>query len=108
MKEANLAFALNTHLFSLIRSPPISSTAQRAIKPPQPELRYYERRELERQEEKRLDLLANPPPPPLTWREWIEKFLLFAAAAVFAVLVSQVVVPVAQQYLGQRSVREEL
>lgn len=97
IKEANLAFALNTHLFSLIR--PIDLTDSTAQKPKR-ELRYFERRELERQEREKQLLLTQEPVVPNTWSERIERFALFAVTAALGVFLSQVVLPRITAYLG--------
>jgi len=102
VKEANLAFALNTHLFSLIR-PSLSSSLVPRKTPakPQRELRYYERREIERKQREAQKLLTNGPEIPNTWGQMIEKLVLFGIAAVLGGVLSQVVIPYVIKYVGR-------
>jgi hypothetical protein len=108
VKEANLAFALNTHLFSLIR-PPTESSALVTVdstsgslvaadvfkRPEYAGLRYFEIRELERQRK-----LRDEPVVPNTWRERIERFLFFVLAAGFGLLVSRYAPVLVQKVMG--------
>ena len=122
VKEANLAFALNIHLFSLIRQPltnavgsPLSASDPTQISVPRYDasgrpLRYFEIRELQKQEKARVKLLMNGPEKPNTWRDRIERFLLFSSAAGISWVVGQygvpylkdVVLPQAQLFLQSR------
>ena len=92
IKEANLAFALNTQLFSLIRPSPSSSLvtrqADQAVQSPQRELRYFEKRELERKRREEERLLIEGPEVPNTWPQMIERFLLFGVTAVMGWFLS--------------------
>jgi len=99
IKEANLAFALNTHLFSLIR-PDSSLVPRNPPRKAQPELRYYEKRELERLRKEKERLEREGPVVPNTWREMIERFGLFAVAVIMGVLITQVVLPYLSKVVG--------
>ncbi|KAL7421083.1 hypothetical protein Q5752_003967 [Cryptotrichosporon argae] len=80
VKEANLAFALNTHLFSLIPPPP--------PRPVQPPMRYYERLALEREAKR----LAAPPP---TAAQRAQSYAVYVLALALSYVVATYVVPAA-------------
>jgi hypothetical protein len=63
-------------------------------------LRYYEKRELERQEAERQRLLHPELQVTTSWRERAEKFALFGATVVLGLGVSKYVVPLVTEYLG--------
>lgn len=101
VKEANLAFALNTHLFALINPPssvaiPSSSNdtavdvVNRPLDPSQPHKRYYE-------------LNQNGKPKEVatkqTWRELIERFALAALALFIGQIIARFGVPWARKQL---------
>ena len=115
VKEANLAFALNVHLFSLIRQtttmrPPssvprssqastipsssIASTISTPTKIPthnakgEP-LRYYERRQLEQEAKERERKAAAALEPKRTWTQSFERFAVFAVAVGITLGFSQ-------------------
>lgn len=81
VKEAILAFMLNTHIFTLIPEPK-----------PKRELRYYEKLELERKRQAELN-----PPKKLTWGEQAVRFLWFVAATLFGLFLATFVAPRAAQ-----------
>ena len=98
VKEANLAFALNIHLFSLIRQAthvtiPASKNAP-AVRVPRVDksgkpLRYYEMKELERDEKARVKLLTDKPVRPNTWMERIERFAILSLAVAVSAGLSK-------------------
>jgi hypothetical protein len=115
VKEANLAFSLNTHLFSLIRPSTsqevtITTSQTTTLLAPQdphgtshlitrPEhvgLRYYEIRALEQARQ-----LRENPPKPNTWPERIERFFIFAGMALAGWFISRFVAPAAMPYLEE-------
>lgn len=78
VREANLAFLLNTHLFSLINPP--------APKPKQRELRYYEKLELKRAAERAAQ-------PPKTLADHLITLAYVSGAVIFGMLLFHVVWP---------------
>lgn len=124
VKEANVAFALNIHLFSLIRQNSIaitgsSSALSLAKTTParipthnaqgQP-LRYYERRQLEQEAKERERKAAAALEPKKTWAETFERFSIFAIAVGMTMgftkygwpWVAREVMPRARDYAGDR------
>ena len=105
VKEANLAFALNTQLFSLIElSAPSPSLSMKTQANPPRELRYYERMEIERKAREEQRLLVEGPVAPVTWRQRIERFGLFALTAFMGVFITQVVYRFLMRYSGRSGV----
>jgi len=86
VKEANLSFSLNTHLFSILQPSPADNPKYKG-------LRYFEIRELEKQEKANRLLLQNGPEIPMSLWSKIERFVWFAVASVVGVILSQLVVP---------------
>ena len=52
--------------------------------------------------EKKRRELANPPPPPNTWRQRIEKFLLSAVTVLFGALFSHYGLPYIQAFIRRQ------
>lgn len=102
IKEANLSFMLNTHLFSLIRPTSALIAQMTAFQPGQHDLvgteeRYFERIQRERAERAARKLIAHPPPPPNSWFKRIENFLLSGVSVVLGLVLVSVIIPFAQR-----------
>ncbi|ORX39273.1 hypothetical protein BD324DRAFT_322560 [Kockovaella imperatae] len=89
VKEANLAFALNVHLFALIQtsnnalvlsSPGTSAVAIPKVNAQGQPLRYYEIQQMERDAKFRAKKEKEALLPPITWKDRIERFSLFMLA----------------------------
>ena len=112
VKEANLAFALNTHLFALINPPSataasssslvinsdgkVNSSSSAAVinkplDPSQPHKRYYELNQKNKEEQVK----------PKSWRELIERFALAAIAVFIGQIVAKYGIPYAREMLAK-------
>ena len=117
VKEANLAFALNTHLFSLINPPsslvPASAAnhlitttggtgavgpiSNQPLDPSQPQKRYYELQAERRAAEAKLKAEAEKLLPKPTWRDTAGKFAFAAGAVIVGQVVARYGAPLARQ-----------
>ncbi|KAL1407524.1 hypothetical protein Q8F55_006957 [Vanrija albida] len=75
VREANVAFVLNTHIFSLI-NPPTDE-----------KLRYFERRDKENERRAALEK------PRKTWARTLGQVLYFFLAVIFGLFITQIAVP---------------
>ncbi|TXT09105.1 hypothetical protein VHUM_02579 [Vanrija humicola] len=75
VREANVAFVLNTHLFSLIQPPT------------EKKLRYFEKRDQENERRSKLEK------PRRTWARTLQQTVYFFLAVLFGLFLTQIAVP---------------